>query len=84
MKLDDADAIADFLNRGGEILKFQGAIPVTEQELLVYLASCGLMVKCFPGDLKPYGCQRTRYTALGLLRLANTYRRDQNLSPLML
>ena len=84
MRPDDADAIADFLKQGGEILRVPDPTPVTEQELLVYLATCGLKVKYFPGDMKPYAYQRRRYTALGLLRVANTYRRAQQLSPFML
>jgi len=84
MKSEDASAIASFLDQGGEVRKVQAAIPATEQEVLVYLASCGLTVKCFPGDSKPYACNGKRYSMDGLLRLANEHRRSQQLSPLML
>lgn len=83
MKAADANAIAHFMEQGGQVLKGKAAISATEQEVLVYLASCGVTVKYFPGDLKPYAYNRRRYSIDGLLRLANEHRRAQRLSPLM-
>ena len=84
MKAEDADAIARFVQRGGQILKVTAAVPASEQEVLTYLAGCGLTVKYFAGDAKPYACERRRYSVDGLVRLANTYRSAQQLAPLML
>jgi len=84
MKPVDADAIARFVQRGGQALKVTAAVPASEQEVLAYLVGCGLSVKYFPGDARPYACQRRRYSVDGLVRLANTYRCAQQLAPLML
>ena len=84
MKPTDLDAIANFIAQGGLVQKARAAIPATEQDVLVYLASCGLSVKYIPGTLHPYACRRRRYNANGLLKLANEYRRAQNLPPMML
>lgn len=79
-----AGAVAEFLERGGEIQKLENPRPVTEQELLDYLASCELRVKYFPGTLNPYSCSRRPYSLHGLLRLANNRRRAQQLTPMTL
>ena len=84
MKPTDFDAIANFLAQGGQVLKASAAIPATEQDVLVYLASCGLRVRYVPGTSNPYSCMQRRYNANGLLKLANEYRRSQKLPPMML
>ena len=85
MKRADADAIAQFEQRGGKVRKVAAAVPASEQEVLAYLVEgCGLTLKYFPGDLKPYACRSRRYSIDGLVRLANTYRIGQQLPPLML
>lgn len=84
MKRDDANAIADFLEDGGQIVKMKAAIPATEQDLYNYLASCGLPVKYAPGEAKPYRCNTKGYNLTALLRFANDHRRSQQLAPLML
>ena len=84
MKPIDSDAIANFIAQGGQVLKASPAIPATEQDVLVYLASCGLRVKYVAGTSTPYACMKRRYSANGLLKLANEYRRSQKLPPMML
>jgi len=84
MKPADTDAIARFIQRGGEVRKVAATIPATEQDLVAYLAGCGLPVKYFPGDSRPYTCNCRRYSLDGLLRLANTHRSEKQLPPLML
>ena len=39
MTPEEAAAVVNFLSRGGKIRKFQEAIPVTEPEVLDFLAS---------------------------------------------
>ena len=84
MKPADTDAIARFIQRGGQIRKVAATIPATEQDVLAYLAGRGLTVKYFPGESKPYACNCRRYSLDGLLRLANTHRSEKQLPPLML
>ena len=84
MKPADADAIARFVHRGGQVRKVAATIPATEHDVLAYLAGCGLTVKYFPADSKPYACNRRRYSLDGLLYLANTLRSAKQLPPLML
>ena len=84
MKSADVEAIAKFLQRGGQIRKVAATIPATEQDVVGYLAERGLTVKYLPGDSKPYACNCRRYSPDGLLRLANTHRSANQLPPLML
>jgi len=84
MNLADANAIAEFLKDGGEVIKVKDTVPATEQEVLDYLATCGIHAKYMDGDLKPYLQDKKRYSALGLVALANEFRRDQQLAPFAL
>ena len=84
MKSEDADAIARFIQQGGQVQKVTAAMPASEGEILAYLAECGLTVKFFPGDRKPYSCLGRRYSIDGLVRLANIRRAAQHVPPLML
>ena len=84
MKPADSDVIANFIAQGGKVLKAPAAIAATEQDVLAYRASCGVTVKYVPGTMSPYACRRRRYTLGGLVRLANGYRRMQQLPPMML
>ena len=84
MKAADADAIAQFVALGGKIRKLEDPVAVTDQQVLAYLAKCGLKVKCVPGEAKPYACIARRFSMDGLVRLANTYRAGENLPPMML
>jgi len=84
MKPEDADAVARFVQEGGEVRKVTGAIPASEGDVLAYLAECGLDVKIFTGDIRPYLCNGRRHSAEGLLRIANTRRAADQLAPFML
>ena len=85
MKPADADAIARFVQQGGQVNKVVAPIPTTEGQVVAYLADgCGLTVKFFPGDLKPYACRGRRYSIHGLIGLANIYRTAQQLPPITL
>jgi len=84
MKPADASAIAKFLKQGGEVLKIQEAIPSTEQEVLVYLASCGIRVVYSPSVSVPYTCSGKRHNLASLVLMANGRRRSQKLSPFAL
>ena len=79
----EAKAIAEYLKDGGKIKKVQAAVPATVQEIIDYLATCGVEVKYFRGDPKPYSLNNERLTLTGLVRLANEYRRARRLPPMM-
>jgi hypothetical protein len=81
MKRDDEVAIAEFLKEGGRIVKVEPDVPATVAECLEYLANCGVSAKYFPGDPKPYLCQKRRMSVHGLFELANRYRRAEHLQP---
>jgi hypothetical protein len=82
MKLEDTSAIAIFLQQGGEVRKMADVIPVTRQEVLAYLASCGVQLRYIPEDDRPYvSSDKRRYSITGLLRLANSHRRALGLPP---
>jgi len=81
MKRSDERAVADFLRDGGRILKLDPDIPATPQEVLDFLEGCGVSAKYFPGDPKPYLCQRRRLSLRALVELANKHRRARCLQP---
>ena len=81
MKRSDEAAVAEFLRDGGRILKVAPDLPATPQEVLDFLAECGVRAKYFPGDPKPYLCQRRRLSLHALVELANTHRRARRLQP---
>jgi hypothetical protein len=77
----DARAIAEFLNGGGQIAKVKDPVTATEQEVIDFLATCGVTAKYLPGDMKAYWCNNRRCSMTALVRLANTYRYAQQLAP---
>ena len=80
----DENAIADYLRDGGHILRLRETIPVTDQEIIEYLAGCGIHAKYCEGDLLPYLCNGKRRSAATLVRLANRCRQEQHLAPFAL
>lgn len=81
MKRSDELAVAEFLRDGGRILKVEPDVPATPQEILEFLADCGVHAKYFPGDPKPYLCHRRRLSLHALVELANRHRRVRHLQP---
>jgi hypothetical protein len=81
MNRESADAIAEFLRRGGQIRKVKETIAVTEEEVVAFLASCGLRVTYVPDDMKTYACGKSRLSASGLVALANKERLSRQLPP---
>ncbi len=77
----DAKAIAEFLNGGGQIARVKDPVTATEQEVIDFLASCGVSAKYLPGDMKAYWCNNRRVSMTALVRLANTHRYAQQLAP---
>jgi hypothetical protein len=84
MKPADADAVANYVEHGGLVVRVEAAIVVSEREVMDYLAERGLPVKYFAEASMPYKCNGRRYSISGLLRLANKHRRGQQLPPMML
>ena len=84
MRTEDADAIARFVQQGGQVKRITAAVPASEGDVLAYLVECGLTLKFFPGDMKPYQCLGKRHSIDRLTRLANIRRAAEQLPPLML
>jgi hypothetical protein len=78
------NAIAKFLGVGGHITRVDEAVTATEQDLVEYLANCGLPVKYVREGPSPYVCDKVHYTLAGLVKLANRYRIAQQLPPLVI
>lgn len=72
--LERARAIADFLREGGKVTTLESPMPVSVDEVISYLATCGVEVKCAVGEKNPYLFNRKRYSADGLARIANGFR----------
>lgn len=77
----DAKAIAEFLNGGGQVARVKDPITASEQEVIDFLATCGIAARYLPGDMKAYWCNNRRCSMTALVRLANTYRYEQELAP---
>jgi hypothetical protein len=75
------DPIADFIQKGGRIVKLQHTIPVTGSEVLDYLANCGLSANYSPGNSRLYLCKGRLLSLRKLIKVANGYRSEQQLPP---
>jgi len=84
MAPEHAAAVVDFLSRGGKIRKLLEATPVTEPEVLDFLASRGVRVKCLPGTSKAFGLGQKRLKLPDVISLANEYRHAEQLAPFAL
>jgi hypothetical protein len=84
MAPEDAAAVVNFLSRGGKVHKIQGAIPVTEPEVLDFLASRGVRVQYLPGTSKAFGLGQKRFKLPELIGLANKHRHSEQLAPFAL
>jgi hypothetical protein len=71
---EGARAIAEFLKAGGKVKTFESPITVSVEEVIAYLATCGVEVKRAVGEKNPYLFNRKRYGAEGLARIANEFR----------
>ena len=67
-------AFAEFFKAGGKVKTFEGPITVSVEEVLAYLATCGIEVKRAVGEKNPYLFNRKRYSAEGLTRMASGFR----------
>jgi len=81
MNQRDETVIADFLKAGGRVRRVKDSVPVTESELLDYLANCGMKVKHSVGDSRIYLCEGKRVSATKLIAIANEHRRSLQLPP---
>jgi hypothetical protein len=79
--MDSADAISEFIEKGGRVVRLQGTIPVTAPEVLEYLLARGIRADYSPGHPRRYLCKGNSVTLSKLLAVANTYRRRQQLPP---
>ena len=81
MKFVPENLIADFFKRGGRVVTAKKSIPVSGNEVLEYLSSCGVVAKYSPGNARAYRCEGKRFSLQGLVGLANTYRVADHLPP---
>jgi hypothetical protein len=80
----DANAVDEFLRNGGRIQTLQEAVRVTEQEVVGFLESCGMTASYARSENKPYLIGEERFTADGLVDLANRERLARQLPPFAL
>jgi hypothetical protein len=80
----DADAVAHYLKEGGQVDRIRETVSASDQEIIEYLASCGHHARYCDGDARPYICDKKRYGAVALVRLANSYRLARGLAPFAL
>ena len=78
---DVSNAINEFLEKGGKVVKAHHVIPVTGPEVVDYLLSCGFRAKYFPGDLRAYKCEGKRYSLTKLVKWTNSHRAARQLPP---
>ena len=76
-----ADAVADFLRKGGKVVKAPETIPVTRSEVMDYLLGRGFRVRYSPGYSSAYVCEGKLISLNKLIELANDHRRSQKLPP---
>ena len=79
-----SDVVAEFLKKGGKVVKAPDVIPVTGQEVLAYLLGCGFRAKYISGDAKPYQFEGKRYSMAKLVVVANVHRTARQLPPFAL
>ena len=77
-------ALSEYLRRGGKVSKLEAAIVTTLEDVVKYLASCGVTVRYVTGGARPYVAQGKRCNASGLVELANISRHAQRLAPFAL
>ena len=78
---DASAAVAEFLKRGGKIVKGRKTVPATGPEVVDYLLSCGVSAKYSPGATKSYVYEGKRYSLTNFIELANIHREARQLSP---
>jgi len=76
-----ANAISNFIEGGGQVVRLQGTIPVTAPEVLEYLLARGIRADYSPGHSRLYLCKGKLISLSKLLEVANTHRRGQRLPP---
>ena len=81
MNEDVSRAVAEFLRNGGQIQKIRETVPVTEQEIIAFLETCGISAKYAQGDVKAFLCNNRRISEKALVELANTKRLARQLPP---
>jgi hypothetical protein len=77
-------AIAHFLNSGGRISRLAESISVSENELLAYLATRGIVARYVAGDRRTYLCGGKRMSVHALVALTNEHRSSDALPPFVL
>jgi hypothetical protein len=73
------DAIADFTQTGGRVVKLQETIPATAPEVLDYLVTSGVSANYCPGNLRLYRCNGKVLGLSKLIKVANERRRIEQL-----
>ncbi len=76
------NAVAEFIDKGGQVVKGPETVVVTGSEVIEYLLTCGVLVKCLPsGSTAHYKYKGEHVTLRKLVEVANRYRFAQRLPP---
>ena len=78
---ESQQAVADFIQKGGSVVKVQQTIPVTAPEVLNYLTASGLCANYSPGKSGLYMCNGKVLSLRKLILVANEHRRTEELPP---
>ena len=78
------EAIAAFFEKGGQVEKLQGTIPVTAPEVLEYLRCRGIRANYSPGHPRLFLCKGKLVTLGELVEVANGHRSTHQLPPFVL
>jgi hypothetical protein len=84
MNPTDANAVDEFLKNGGQIQMLKEAVPVSEQEVVAFLESCGVTATHSKSERKAYLIGEERFTADDLVDLANKQRLARDLPPFVI
>ena len=79
--MHSTEAIADFFNKGGRVVRLQDSIPVTAPEVIEYLLASGIRASFSPRHSRLYLCNRKLVTMSKLVEIANGHRRARQLPP---
>ena len=77
--MHSVDAISNFIEKGGRVVRLPGTTPVTAPEVLEYLLARGIRADYSPGYSRRFLCKGKLITLSKLLEEANSHRRRQQL-----
>ena len=82
--MHSTDAIAAYFEKGGQVLKLEGTIPVRAPDVLEYLGCRGIIASYSPGQRRLFLCNGKLITLTKLVEVANSDRRARQLPAFVL